>query len=84
MGPGEIDPSQHQGGELAGIAPPHTTTNARVTFDRAADEVAVSYQARRNRAHRRIFNRSWQVLNLWGIDLDRNATAGRDFADVPE
>jgi hypothetical protein len=34
MGPGEIDPSQHQGGELAGIAPPHTTTNARVTFDR--------------------------------------------------
>jgi hypothetical protein len=33
MGPGEIDPSQHQGGELAGIAPP-TTTNARVTFDR--------------------------------------------------
>src|ERR1700681_704642 len=34
MGPGEIDPSQHQGGELAGIAPPHTTTNARVPFDR--------------------------------------------------
>jgi hypothetical protein len=34
MGPGEIDPSQHQGGELAGLAPPHTTTNARVTFDR--------------------------------------------------
>jgi len=33
MGPGEIDPSQHQGGELAGIAPPHTTA-ARVTFDR--------------------------------------------------
>ena len=33
MGPGEIDPSQHQGGELAGIAPPPTTT-ARVTFDR--------------------------------------------------
>jgi Protein of unknown function (DUF2794) len=33
MGPGEIDPSQHQGGELAGIAPP-PTTNARVTFDR--------------------------------------------------
>src|SRR6202040_1044671 len=33
IGPGEIDPSQHQGGELAGIAPP-TTTNARVTFDR--------------------------------------------------
>jgi uncharacterized protein DUF2794 len=32
MGPGEIDPSQHQGGELAGIAPPPTT--ARVTFDR--------------------------------------------------
>jgi hypothetical protein len=31
-GPGEIDPSQHQGGELAGIAPPPTT--ARVTFDR--------------------------------------------------
>jgi hypothetical protein len=31
MGPGEIDPSQHQGGELAGIAPPPTT--ARVTFD---------------------------------------------------
>ena len=33
MGPGEIDPSQHQGGELAGIAPPPTTA-ARVTFDR--------------------------------------------------
>jgi hypothetical protein len=33
MGPGEIEPSQHQGGELAGIAPPPTTT-ARVTFDR--------------------------------------------------
>jgi Protein of unknown function (DUF2794) len=33
IGPGEIDPSQHQGGELAGIAPPPTTT-ARVTFDR--------------------------------------------------
>jgi Protein of unknown function (DUF2794) len=33
MGPGEIDPSQHQGGELAGIAPP-PTNNARVTFDR--------------------------------------------------
>ena len=32
MGPGEIDPSQHQGGGPAGIAPPHTT--ARVTFDR--------------------------------------------------
>jgi Protein of unknown function (DUF2794) len=32
MGPGEIDPSQHQGGELAGIAPPPAT--ARVTFDR--------------------------------------------------
>ena len=32
MGPGEIDPSQHQGGEPAGIAPPPTT--ARVTFDR--------------------------------------------------
>jgi Protein of unknown function (DUF2794) len=31
-GPGEIDPSQHQGGELAGIAPPPTA--ARVTFDR--------------------------------------------------
>jgi hypothetical protein len=33
MGPGDIEPSQHQGGELAGIAPPPTTT-ARVTFDR--------------------------------------------------
>ena len=33
IGPGEVDPSQHQGGELAGIAPP-PTTNARVTFDR--------------------------------------------------
>ena len=33
MGPGEIDPSQHQGGELAGIAPPPATA-ARVTFDR--------------------------------------------------
>ena len=33
IGPGEVDPSQHQGGELAGIAPPPTTT-ARVTFDR--------------------------------------------------
>src|SRR5271169_2300101 len=33
MGPGELDPSQHQGGELAGIAPPPTAT-ARVTFDR--------------------------------------------------
>jgi len=33
FGPGELDPSQHQGGELAGIAPPPTTT-ARVTFDR--------------------------------------------------
>ena len=31
MGPGEIDPSQHQGGELAGFAPPPAT--ARVTFD---------------------------------------------------
>jgi Protein of unknown function (DUF2794) len=33
MGPGEIEPSQHQGGELAGIAPP-TSAPARVTFDR--------------------------------------------------
>jgi hypothetical protein len=32
MGPGEIDPSQHLGGELAGFAPPPAT--ARVTFDR--------------------------------------------------
>ena len=32
MGPGEIEPSQHQGGELAGIAPPPAP--ARVTFDR--------------------------------------------------
>src|SRR3974377_1019722 len=34
MGPGDIEPSQHQGGELAGIAPPPPTP-ARVTFDRA-------------------------------------------------
>jgi hypothetical protein len=33
MGPGEIEPSQHQGGELAGIAPP-PSASARVTFDR--------------------------------------------------
>ncbi len=33
MGPGEIDPSQHLGGEPAGFAPPPTTA-ARVTFDR--------------------------------------------------
>jgi hypothetical protein len=33
FGPGELDPSQPQGGELAGIAPSPTTT-ARVTFDR--------------------------------------------------
>ena len=33
MGPGEIEPSQHQGGELAGIAPPPSAP-ARVTFDR--------------------------------------------------
>jgi hypothetical protein len=33
MGPGEIEPSQHQGGELAGIAPPPAAP-ARVTFDR--------------------------------------------------
>src|SRR3974377_1509660 len=33
MGPGDIEPSQHQGGELAGIAPPPPTP-ARVTFDR--------------------------------------------------
>jgi len=33
IGPGEIEPSQRQGGELAGIAPPPPTT-ARVTFDR--------------------------------------------------
>ncbi len=32
MGSGEIDPSQHQGGEHAGLAPP--SANARVTFDR--------------------------------------------------
>ncbi len=31
--PGEIDPSQHLGGELAGLAPPPATP-ARVTFDR--------------------------------------------------
>jgi hypothetical protein len=36
MGPGEIEPSQHLGGELAGIAPPPgpSATPARVTFDR--------------------------------------------------
>ena len=32
MGSGEIDPSQHQGGEPTGHAPPSAT--ARVTFDR--------------------------------------------------
>src|ERR1700761_9166922 len=33
IGPGEIDPSQHLGGELAGLAPPPAAP-ARVTFDR--------------------------------------------------